>query len=301
MPRLFNTPPGWPEPPPGWNPEPGWLPDPTWPAPPPGWQLWTGDDTATDQSPAVPAAAQPNASAPPTVNTKGRWLGWLAAILVVLLGAVSSGLSGALVMTGLLSLAVTVIVLIRGRLSWASLHRRSTSAASAGLAVVALATGAAMGSTPPSPTVDSVPLPAQTSINAPTTTPPTSPAAAPPEQTTTTPAAAATTVTAPAVTPSPPPSSPAAAQRSTPAPAPPAAVVRVPAPTPAQAPVAQAPAAPKSAPPTPSPAASSPAASGGVHPGAFCSAHGSLGTTSDGTPMICSTTATDTRYRWRHV
>ena len=37
----------------------------------------------------------------------------------------------------------------------------------------------------------------------------------------------------------------------------------------------------------------------GVHPGAFCSDHDGLGLTSAGTPMVCSTTATDDRYRWR--
>lgn len=37
----------------------------------------------------------------------------------------------------------------------------------------------------------------------------------------------------------------------------------------------------------------------GVHPGAFCSDHDGLGLTSAGTPMVCSATATDDRYRWR--
>jgi hypothetical protein len=36
-----------------------------------------------------------------------------------------------------------------------------------------------------------------------------------------------------------------------------------------------------------------------VHPGAFCSEHGWYGYTSKGTLMRCTTTATDTRYRWR--
>jgi hypothetical protein len=36
-----------------------------------------------------------------------------------------------------------------------------------------------------------------------------------------------------------------------------------------------------------------------VHPGAFCSEHGSYGYTSGGTLMRCTTTATDSRYRWR--
>jgi hypothetical protein len=43
---LFNSPPGWPQPPAGWTPPQGWKPDPSWPAPPEGWQLWI-DDTPT--------------------------------------------------------------------------------------------------------------------------------------------------------------------------------------------------------------------------------------------------------------
>jgi hypothetical protein len=38
--ERFNTPPGWPEPPPGWTPPPGWRPNPAWPPAPPGWQFW---------------------------------------------------------------------------------------------------------------------------------------------------------------------------------------------------------------------------------------------------------------------
>jgi hypothetical protein len=36
-----------------------------------------------------------------------------------------------------------------------------------------------------------------------------------------------------------------------------------------------------------------------VHPGAFCAPVGAQGVTSRGTPMKCTTTATDTRARWR--
>ncbi|KAA2254957.1 hypothetical protein F0L68_29745 [Solihabitans fulvus] len=39
----------------------------------------------------------------------------------------------------------------------------------------------------------------------------------------------------------------------------------------------------------------------GVHPGAFCSPDGALGVTSDGTLMVCGTTATDKRDRWRRA
>jgi hypothetical protein len=41
--KRFNTPPGWPEPPPGWLPSSDFTPDPSWPPPPEGWELITDD------------------------------------------------------------------------------------------------------------------------------------------------------------------------------------------------------------------------------------------------------------------
>jgi hypothetical protein len=38
--KVFNPPPNWPAPPPGWVPSPGWSPDPSWGPPPPGWDVW---------------------------------------------------------------------------------------------------------------------------------------------------------------------------------------------------------------------------------------------------------------------
>jgi hypothetical protein len=53
--------------------------------------------------------------------------------------------------------------------------------------------------------------------------------------------------------------------------------------------------------PAPKPAAAAPvqAAPRVVHGGSFCATAGAAGVTSAGTPMICKTTATDTRPRWR--
>ena len=61
---IFNPPPGWPTPEPGWEPPPGWTPDPTWPPPPNGWLFWRPAPLATTQQPA-PAPA-PESVAPPT-------------------------------------------------------------------------------------------------------------------------------------------------------------------------------------------------------------------------------------------
>ena len=38
--KVFNPPPGWPVPPPGWRPPPGWEPDPEWGPAPEGWELF---------------------------------------------------------------------------------------------------------------------------------------------------------------------------------------------------------------------------------------------------------------------
>jgi hypothetical protein len=57
----FVTPPGWPQPPPGWVPPTGWTPDPSWPPPPYGWNFWVetpdGPVPAADPVPAVPPEA----------------------------------------------------------------------------------------------------------------------------------------------------------------------------------------------------------------------------------------------------
>jgi hypothetical protein len=37
---VWQSPPGWPEPPSGWAPSPCWRPDPSWPEPPAEWRGW---------------------------------------------------------------------------------------------------------------------------------------------------------------------------------------------------------------------------------------------------------------------
>jgi hypothetical protein len=51
--------------------------------------------------------------------------------------------------------------------------------------------------------------------------------------------------------------------------------------------------------PEPEPEPSRPSVRRGVHPGAFCSPAGALGATSSGTAMICKSTSSDSRNRWR--
>jgi len=75
-----------------------------------------------------------------------------------------------------------------------------------------------------------------------------------------------------------------------PPPPPPAPVAPAPKPAPVVAPPPPPP-APEPAPPAPAPAT--------VHPGSFCSQAGATGVTTAGTAMVCITTATDSRLRWR--
>jgi RsiW-degrading membrane proteinase PrsW (M82 family) len=52
---VFNPPPGWPVPPPGWQPPEGWQPDPSWPPAPSGWEFWQPEpQPAPQQSFSVP-------------------------------------------------------------------------------------------------------------------------------------------------------------------------------------------------------------------------------------------------------
>ena len=54
---VFNPPPGWPAPPPGWQPPEGWQPDPSWPPAPSGWEFWQPESQGApqQQSFSVPA------------------------------------------------------------------------------------------------------------------------------------------------------------------------------------------------------------------------------------------------------
>ncbi|WP_306366075.1 serine/threonine kinase [Nocardiopsis sp. CC223A] len=75
-----------------------------------------------------------------------------------------------------------------------------------------------------------------------------------------------------------------------------------PEPEPEPAPAPQPEPEPEPAPqPEPEPEPEAPSHVQGVHPGAFCSEHWQFGYTSAGTLMQCTTTATDSRFRWRQA
>jgi len=67
---VFNPPPAWPVPPPGWQPPKGWEPDSSWPPAPAGWEFWKPDpllqppaaepyQQPADQQPFPPSAPPP--------------------------------------------------------------------------------------------------------------------------------------------------------------------------------------------------------------------------------------------------
>jgi RsiW-degrading membrane proteinase PrsW (M82 family) len=59
---IFNPPPGWPAPPPGWQPPDGWQPDPSWPPAPSGWEFWKPEPQLEPQQPLQPQPQQPQQS-----------------------------------------------------------------------------------------------------------------------------------------------------------------------------------------------------------------------------------------------
>lgn len=80
----------------------------------------------------------------------GRCLGWAGLLLLGLLGAVSSGVSGLLILTGLYVLVVAVIALIRGRVRWARIRTRPAGGMALTVALGLLIAGAATADPAPS-------------------------------------------------------------------------------------------------------------------------------------------------------
>lgn len=71
---VFNSPPGWPELPPGWTPPEGWKPDPSWPNPPPDWVFWVAAvetetaPTGLEEVPPLPEHVSPTTASPAEVT-----------------------------------------------------------------------------------------------------------------------------------------------------------------------------------------------------------------------------------------
>ena len=195
----FQAPPGWPQPPAGWQPDEGWLPDASWPVPPPGWRFWcdelgrtsSGPLLTWDDEPAGPGNVSPvpqwgtpssarvergGGTAPSSrAVARGRvhpgW--WVCLVLfLVLLGALSSGVAGALISAGLTLLVLSVIAIVRGGVAWALIGSRRSGGWTAGGAVALLAIGGALSpaaAEQPASTVTADP--AVTAAATPSTTP----------------------------------------------------------------------------------------------------------------------------------
>lgn len=288
MAAEFNPPPGWPEPPSGWLPDAAWVPEPDWPPPPADWTFWVSTPT--------PAGDLAQVSAPedyPTVDPRSygttealllgvdgpadaavasirlRRLAWIGFALVVLLAGVASGVSGALLVLGLSGLAVAVVALVRGHVDWARVRSRRAGSVVGGAAVVALIAGAA-SATPAAPSSPSYLVTAPTTTRSSQTAAPS--LSTPVEASTSTRSRPAGTTTSPASStrvPSRPPAALAAKPQATPR-------------------------------PTRTPTATT-ATQTGVHPGAFCSPKGAIGLTVKGLRMVCTSTPTDARNRWRRA
>jgi membrane protease YdiL (CAAX protease family) len=56
--EVWQSPPGWPEPPLGWVPPEGWTPSPDWPAAPPGWQFWKSAHASQAPTPFQPLSSR---------------------------------------------------------------------------------------------------------------------------------------------------------------------------------------------------------------------------------------------------
>lgn len=95
MALRFNTPPGWPAAPSGWQPDSTWQPDPSWPPPPPGWVFWTAPQTpaattlAAVPTPAVATMTAVPTSSPGTRTARSAWWARLAWIPTLLFGVIT--------------------------------------------------------------------------------------------------------------------------------------------------------------------------------------------------------------------
>ena len=125
-------------------------------------RYWDGELWTDHFAPGGPAESSASPLAKPVQVTfggrsfsKADLFGWGGLILVVLLGALSSGFSGAVGMLGLFALVVGLIALARGRVSWARLGSRAAGGVAVGAAMVLFTVGAVAAPPSTSPTSES--------------------------------------------------------------------------------------------------------------------------------------------------
>ncbi len=106
---------------------------------------------ASISSSSFPPAHNPSGTAKPKVRTSTAVVGGIALFLVVI-GLITNGLSGALIMAALFALFTGLYTLLTNRPSWVGLAGRAAGAMTAGAAVVVLLVGTAIA-----PASESVP------------------------------------------------------------------------------------------------------------------------------------------------
>ncbi|GAB3061814.1 hypothetical protein GCM10027053_25210 [Intrasporangium mesophilum] len=191
------------------------------PAPPAGWyptpegdqrywdgQQWSEHVAPGPSAPTAPAAAGTGGQPARSTSTDTRhdiarpglasWLGWGGLGVTTLLGAASSGVSGALVLAGTYVLVVAIVALARGHVDWARLRGRGAGGAAVAAAFALFAVAAATaGPTDVSPVAvptDSSSAPLTASPQASDTPTPTPTTPTPTTPTPTTPSPTAPTV-----------------------------------------------------------------------------------------------------------
>ena len=122
-------------------------------------RYWNGESWTQHVAPGVATQPASRSSSKPTQLTgpgsrrfgKAAAFGWGGLALTALLGALSSGLSGAAIMAGLFALVVGVIAMARGRVGWARLGNRAVGGVVIGAAFALLTIGA-VAAPPTAPT-----------------------------------------------------------------------------------------------------------------------------------------------------
>lgn len=148
-----------------------------------GWTSHVAPTPAQRTEPVQPnpaaSATQPSLAAGPAGRARvPAWFGWGGLVVVALLGAVSSGVSGVFSLAGVYLFVVAVIALVRGRVSWARLRSRAAGAGTLGVALALTAVGGATA-TPTEPAPAAVPPVPRSASATPTATPTPSTTASP--------------------------------------------------------------------------------------------------------------------------
>jgi Protein of unknown function (DUF2510) len=106
-------------------------------------RYWDGELWTDHFAPGVaPAATSRTVTLGGRKVSRAQLFGWVGLALVFLIGALTSGVSGAAIWSGLFALVVALVALARGRVGWARLGNRAAGGIALGAALVLLTIGA---------------------------------------------------------------------------------------------------------------------------------------------------------------